>query len=235
LGAATFLEKEGILETVSEDDIEEQPFDLTREPLETPLSRGGRLQSLARADEGFLLSLAYSSQRGFGSVHPFVAELRLGPVEVRFKAPEMGLVITIGEIEVTECQTANQFKGGGGKPPMFTRGYGLTFGHNERKALSMAIVDRALRSRELEEPIKGPAQNEEFVLYHGDNVEASGFVSHIKLPHYVDFQAELAMIREAREKFQAQGTPPQKSGERRSQERNRIITITPQSSLTSVK
>ncbi|MDR1110279.1 MAG: carbon-phosphorus lyase complex subunit PhnI [Deltaproteobacteria bacterium] len=196
-GAATFLERQGLIE--AEEDLgPETPFDLTRTPLEIPLDRPGRLQALARADEGFLLALAYSSQRGYGSVHPFVADLRLGPVEVEFSAPELGFPVTVGQIEVTECQTACQFKGGGGRPPMFTRGYGLTMGHNERKALSMAIVDRALRSRELGEAIKGPAQDEEFVLYHGDNVEASGFVSHIKLPHYVDFQAELAMLRHMR-------------------------------------
>jgi alpha-D-ribose 1-methylphosphonate 5-triphosphate synthase subunit PhnI len=176
----------------------ETPFDLTRTPLEIPQDRPGRLQALARADEGFLLALAYSSQRGYGSVHPFVADLRLGTVEVEFTAPETGFPVTVGEIELTECQTACQFKGGGGKPPMFTRGYGLTVGKNERKALSMSIVDRALRSRELGEAVKGPAQDEEFVLYHADNVEASGFVSHIKLPHYVDFQAELAMLRHMR-------------------------------------
>jgi alpha-D-ribose 1-methylphosphonate 5-triphosphate synthase subunit PhnI len=127
-----------------------------------------------------------------------VADLRLGPVEVEFVPPELGFPVTIGQIETTECQTACQFKGDEGKPPMFTRGYGLAMGHNERKALSMSIVDRALRSKELGEAIKGPAQDEEFVLYHGDNVEASGFVSHIKLPHYVDFQAELAMLRHMR-------------------------------------
>jgi alpha-D-ribose 1-methylphosphonate 5-triphosphate synthase subunit PhnI len=196
-GAAAFLERQGLIE-IEEDQGPETPFDLTRTPLEIPQDRPGRLQALARADEGFLLALAYSSQRGYGSVHPFVADLRLGPVEVEFLAPELGFAVTVGEIEVTECQTACQFTGGGGRPPMFTRGYGLAVGHNERKALSMSIVDRALRSRELGEAVKGPAQDEEFVLYHGDNVEASGFVSHIKLPHYVDFQAELAMLRHMR-------------------------------------
>jgi alpha-D-ribose 1-methylphosphonate 5-triphosphate synthase subunit PhnI len=62
----------------------------------------------------------------------------------------------------------------------------------------MAIVDRALRSAEFNEPLKGPAQDEEFVLAHGDNVEACGFVSHIKLPHHVDFQAELNLLRNLR-------------------------------------
>lgn len=44
-------------------------------------------------------------------------------------------------------------------------------------------------------PFKVLAQDQEFVLSHGDNVEAAGFVSHLKLPHYVDFQSELELIR----------------------------------------
>src|SRR5262249_36237494 len=41
-------------------------------------------------------------------------------------------------------------------------------------------------------------QDPEFVLSHCDNVQASGFVEHLKLPHYVDFQAELALLRQLR-------------------------------------
>jgi alpha-D-ribose 1-methylphosphonate 5-triphosphate synthase subunit PhnI len=44
-------------------------------------------------------------------------------------------------------------------------------------------------------------KDEEFVLYHSDNVEASGFVQHLKLPHYVDFQAGLLTIRKLRAEF----------------------------------
>ncbi len=83
-------------------------------------------------------------------------------------------------------------------PPCFTQGYGLTFGLNERKAMVMALVDRALRCTELGEKVEAPAQNEEFVLYHSDSVEASGFVQHLKLPHYVDFQSELTLVRNLR-------------------------------------
>jgi alpha-D-ribose 1-methylphosphonate 5-triphosphate synthase subunit PhnI len=194
------LTGEGLMET--EEDDGRVPGDITRQPIDFPIDRAERLQNLARSDEGFTLALAYSTQRGFGSVHPFVAELRQGTVVVEFTPEELGFPIILGEIEVTECETANQFKGGGGKPPMFTRGYGLTFGHNERKALSMAIVDRALRSEDLGEEIKGPAQNQEFVFSHSDNVEAAGFVSHIKLPHYVDFQAELGLLRQMRKGYE---------------------------------
>ena len=62
----------------------------------------------------------------------------------------------------------------------------------------MALVDRALRGRELGEEAQSPAQDEDFVLYHSDNVEASGFVQHLKLPHYVDFQSELVLVRNLR-------------------------------------
>jgi alpha-D-ribose 1-methylphosphonate 5-triphosphate synthase subunit PhnI len=38
---------------------------------------------------------------------------------------------------------------------------------------------------------------------HSDNVQATGFVEHLKLPHYVDFQAELGLVRRLREEFAA--------------------------------
>lgn len=176
-----------------------QPFDLTRQPLTFPAGRDARLQNLARADEGFLLSLAYSTQRGYGRNHPFAGEIRMGEVEVVICPEELGFEIAIADITVTEVQMVNQFKGTKESPAQFTRGYGLTFGYNERKAMSMALVDRAMRAEELGETIQGPAQNVEFVLSHSDNVEAQGFVQHLKLPHYIDFQAELNLVRKIRE------------------------------------
>jgi len=119
-------------------------------------------------------------------------------VAVEIDAPELGFAVEIGDISVTECQTVNQFAGSAIQPPQFTRGYGLVFGHAERKAMAMALVDRALRVEELGETATAPAQDEEFVLYHSDNVEASGFVQHLKLPHYVDFQSELELLRKLR-------------------------------------
>ena len=184
------------------------PPDLTRAPLAFPAERPLRLQSLARADEGFLLGLGYSTQRGYGNAHPFVAELRVGAVEVVLAPPELGFPISIGEVTVTECQMVNQFAGSADAPPQFTRGYGLAIGHNERKAMAMALVDRALMARELGEETGAPAQDEEFVLLHGDNVEATGFVEHLKLPHHVDFQAELEKLRSIRARWEAARRAP---------------------------
>ena len=47
-----------------------------------------------------------------------------------------------------------------------------------------------------------PAQDQEFVLSHADNVQATGFVEHLKLPHYVDFQSELSLVRMLRREFE---------------------------------
>jgi alpha-D-ribose 1-methylphosphonate 5-triphosphate synthase subunit PhnI len=175
--------------------------DLTREPLNFPADRDLRLQNLARGDEGFLLALGYSTQRGYGRTHPFAGEIRLGEVEVEFVAEEVGFAVPLGRITVTECQMVNQFKGSATEPPCFTRGYGLAFGQSERKTMSMALVDRALRAREFGDDVKAPAQDEEFVLSHSDNVQSTGFVEHLKLPHYVDFQSELGLIRKLRREF----------------------------------
>lgn len=190
------LGREGLIEQDIAADTE--PGDLTRQPLAFPANRDVRLQALARGDEGFLLGLGYSTQRGYGGAHPFAGEIRVGEISVEIEPPELGFTIDIGEIVLTECQMINQFKGTKTTPPQFTRGYGLVFGHAERKAMAMALVDRAMRAAELGEEVTAPAQNVEFVLYHSDNVEATGFVEHLKLPHYVDFQSELEAVRRMR-------------------------------------
>jgi alpha-D-ribose 1-methylphosphonate 5-triphosphate synthase subunit PhnI len=198
------LDAEGLIEGEAATDPQAAPPDLTRQPLEFPAPRAARLQNLARGDEGFLLSLGYSTQRGYGRNHPFAGEIRIGEVAVEIVPDELGFAVTIGEITITECQMVNQFKGSATEEARFTRGYGLVFGEAERKAMAMALVDRALRAGELGEEVTSPAQDEEFVLYHSDSVEASGFVQHLKLPHYVDFQSELDVLR----KIRAENAPP---------------------------
>jgi alpha-D-ribose 1-methylphosphonate 5-triphosphate synthase subunit PhnI len=192
------LGDEGLMEPDPITDEDAPVGDLTREPLSFPADRDLRLQNLARGDEGFLLALAYSTQRGYGRTHPFAGEIRYGEVEVEFFAEELGFAVTLGAIKVTECQMVNQFKGSAKTAPTFTRGYGLVFGQVERKAMSMAMVDRSMRWQELGEEPSAPAQDVEFVLSHSDNIQATGFVEHLKLPHYVDFQAELDLVRRMR-------------------------------------
>ena len=194
------LGHEGLMEAELPPHGDPAPADLSREPLSFPADRPTRLQNLARGDEGFLLAMGYSTQRGYANSHPFAGEIRMGKVSLEIIPEELGFAVCIGEITLTECQMINQFAGSRTVPPQFTRGYGLAFGEAERKAMAMALVDRSLRASELGEEIKSPAQQQEFVLSHSDNVEASGFVQHLKLPHYVDFQSELELLRKMRTK-----------------------------------
>lgn len=192
------LGDEGLIEDDPATDASGSVADITRTPTEYPMGRDARLQTLARGDEGFLLALAYSTQRGYARSHPFAGEIRIGEVDVEVMIPELGFAVVIGRVKLTECQMVNQFKGSSKAPPQFTRGYGLVFGQAERKAMAMSLCDRALRASELGEDITAPAQDEEFVLSHCDNVQSTGFVEHLKLPHYVDFQAELDLVRRMR-------------------------------------
>lgn len=193
---ASLLADEGLVAD-AQADCDPVP-DITREPLDFPTNRAQRLQTLARADEGFLLALGYSTQRGYGRNHPFAGEIRVGKVAIWIEPEDLPFPVPIGDIEVTECDMITQFVGNRNVPAQFTRGYGLAFGYSERKAMAMALVDRALQAGDYDEDITSPAQHDEFVLMHCDNVEAAGFVSHLKLPHYVDFQSELDLIRTLR-------------------------------------
>jgi alpha-D-ribose 1-methylphosphonate 5-triphosphate synthase subunit PhnI len=209
---SVLLEQAGLLEPNPEGG-DGPVSDITRDPIAFPVGRDARLQALARGDEGFLLALGYSTQRGYGRTHPFAGEIRMGEVEISLVPEELGFEVPLGRITVTECEMVNQFKGSEKAPPQFTRGYGLAFGHSERKAMSMALVDRALRAKDLGEETTALAQDEEFVLSHSDNVQATGFVEHLKLPHYVDFQAELALLRQLRREWTERRGAAQRSAE----------------------
>jgi alpha-D-ribose 1-methylphosphonate 5-triphosphate synthase subunit PhnI len=164
--------------------------DITRQALSFPAARSAQLQSLARGETGGLLALAYSNMRGYGSVHPVIGELRVGFLPIPYKNPINGSVECIGEIQVTEAEViAHMAKAGG--PALFSLGYGLCFGHNETKAIAMAVLDRAMSG---EEPAV-PSEDQEFVLTHVDGIESMGFCNHYKLPHYVTFQSELDRLR----------------------------------------
>lgn len=204
--ALDHLSREGLVEPAVPSPGDPEPPDITRDPPAYPMGRAARLQMLARADEGWVLGMGYSTQRGYANTHPFGGELRFGAVPLELIPDELGFAIEIGELDVTECQMVNQFVGSANVPPQFTRGYGLVFGHGERKAMAMSLVDRVLRADEFDEERTSPAQDDEFVLSHGDNVEASGFVQHLKLPHYVTFESELQLIRALREKASQRGT-----------------------------
>lgn len=184
------LKEEGLIDRFAPDETE--PFDVTQNLLEFPAPRSARLQTLSRADTGFISGLAYSVLRGFGQVHPTVGELRSGYVEIEvpyLEDPAQSL--WIGEILLTEVEVFN--KADDKNQLKLACGYGAVMGRNESKAIAMAVLDHELNTTG-----DFPTQNDEFVLLHGDSLEMNGFISHLKLPHYVTFQSKLDAVRKTR-------------------------------------
>jgi alpha-D-ribose 1-methylphosphonate 5-triphosphate synthase subunit PhnI len=167
--------------------------DVTLEAIKFPAPRSVTLQMLARAETGGVLALAYSSMRGFGDGHGTIGELRYGSVKIHISDPK-GRKRYIGSINVTECEMITKINTTKeAKIPYFAIGYGLVFGHNETKAICMSILERGIRTGKKE----NPSNNQEFVLYHTEGVESTGFTNHLKLPHYVTFQSGLNNLRES--------------------------------------
>ena len=208
------LRKEGLLPPVDKASRKLRPFDITREPLVFPVPRSAALATMARAEQGSLLAIAYSNMRGYGDVHPTVAELRVGYLPVLLPHPITGELSEIGEVELTECEVVAMYdeqadsgiaKNHAGKNtnrqdrPTFTLGYGACLGHNEVKAISMAILDRALQTG-LKHGPKNPSEDPEFVLLHIDGIDSMGFCTHYKMPHYVTFQSDMDRLRTTQQK-----------------------------------
>jgi alpha-D-ribose 1-methylphosphonate 5-triphosphate synthase subunit PhnI len=159
--------------------------DITKDPLLMPAPRAHRLQSLARADSGGVLALGYSVMRGYGMSHPTVNELRLAHADVEIKHPVTGAVFSAGQVRVSQCEVVTE-NGAKGK----RIGFAATMGWNEVKIIAASTLDLAMNESD-----PHPAHNEEFVLYHTEAVEASGFCIHFKLPHYVTFASSMDALR----------------------------------------
>lgn len=186
------LKAEGLL-MPAETKYDKTVKDVTLEAIKFPAPRSVTLQMLARAETGGIMALAYSSMRGFGDGHGTIGELRYGSVKIRVTDPK-GRKRYIGSINVTECEMITKINTTKeSKIPYFAIGYALVFGQNETKAICMSILERGIRSGKKD----NPSNNQEFVLYHTEGVEAMGFTNHLKLPHYVTFQSGLNNVRES--------------------------------------
>lgn len=180
------LREEGLIAEREIDNSE--PCDITMEKLPIPAPRSAILQTLTRADTGFISGLAYSDIRGFGASHPTIGELRYGSLEIEVVYPlDEEDTWYVGDIFVTEVEG---LMGERSDKPGIDVGYGCVFGRNDTKAIAMCILDRALTLES-----DSYTSDNEFVLLHGDCLEMNGFISHLKLPHYVTFQSKLDALR----------------------------------------
>jgi alpha-D-ribose 1-methylphosphonate 5-triphosphate synthase subunit PhnI len=188
------LRAEGLLHEPAEMDTE-TPRDTTRESVAQPPRRDEVLQELARGDTGAVTALGYSALRGYGQVHPTLAEVKVGQLPVRIEHPYTGEEVTVTHTDVTESEGVVPVYEKR-EDPQFAFGYGLTFGRNERKAIGMTVLDASIQLDSEDEP----AENAEFVLDTVDGMDSFGFIEHLKLPHYVTFQSILDRIRSIRDR-----------------------------------
>jgi alpha-D-ribose 1-methylphosphonate 5-triphosphate synthase subunit PhnI len=182
----------GLMKDFVVQEIEDEPDDITRHSMRFPVSRPAWLQALARSETGALVCLAYSSMRGYGGgEHGTIAELRVGDLPLKVTHPLTGKPLTIGHYRVTECEMTGKEKPTEESNAKYGLSYGLVFGQNERKAISMSLLDSALMIGASGEGNPAPANDQEMVLYNSDGVESFGFVEHLKLPHFVTFGSGL--------------------------------------------
>jgi alpha-D-ribose 1-methylphosphonate 5-triphosphate synthase subunit PhnI len=174
--------------------------DVTSDTVLFPAPRAHRLQALARADTGGTLALGYASMRGYGLIHPTVNELRLAHAEVQVTHPVTGAVFSAGRVRVSQAEVVTP----GGDKDALTIGFAATLGWNEVKLIAAATLDV-----EMNQSAPHPAHTEEFVMYHTEPVEASGFCIHFKLPHYVTFASSIDNIRKVIATFYSADQPAQ--------------------------
>ncbi|WP_339212833.1 carbon-phosphorus lyase complex subunit PhnI [Solibacillus sp. FSL W8-0372] len=185
-----YLRDEQLIRTFSLND--EEPSDVTKKALSFPTNRSQRLQTLTRGQTGTVTSLGYAGLRGYGASHPNVGEVRVGMQPIHVEIDGEDEQYYIGSIKLTEVESFIPVNIDDEQQQVleFDIGYGACFGQNETKAIAMSIVDHALETGG-----NTPIHDEEFVLLHVDIIESTGFISHLKMPHYVTFQSKLEQMR----------------------------------------
>ncbi|MEU4657537.1 carbon-phosphorus lyase complex subunit PhnI [Streptomyces sp. NPDC023723] len=169
------------------------PYDITRSPARPGTPRSARLTALARAETGSLTHLWYTVTRAPRHDQPEIPiELRRGRLPLRVAHPVTGGPVTVAEVRVTEARTVRPDPRPRPDGSRFDTGYGLCLGDNEAKALAMAGLDLLVHRDGATDRL------EQKVLIALDGPEASGFLEHLKLPHYVDFRSTVDRVRAVR-------------------------------------
>ena len=179
-----------------------EPFDITRVPARPPAPRSALLSSMSRADTGALVNQWYRNILGpDGYLHEVtLGEVRHGDLQVVVAHPVSGDAVSVADVCVTEVEAIEDLDEIGEDRTRFDVGYGLCFGHNERKAIAMANLDIACHRD------AGRTQLEQSLLLTTDALDSAGFLEHLKLPHYVTFRSMIERkiaVRKARRKHDA--------------------------------
>jgi len=161
------------------------PVDISACAVRPGIGRSGALAVMARAETGALVNLWYRNILGPDNhLHEVtLGEVRHGELPVRVVHPRTGGAVALGRVRVTEVEAIENLDGSEEDRTRFDVGYGLVAGHNERKAIAMANLDIALHRD------RSGGGLEQAVLMTTDGLDASGFLEHLKLPHYVTFRS----------------------------------------------
>jgi len=162
-----------------------EPFDITRTPAKPPAPRSARLSSMARAETGALVNQWYRNILGpDGYLHEVtLGEVRHGKLPISVVHPLTGGAVKIGQFRITEVEAIEDLNGIEEDRTRFDAGFGLCFGHNERKAIAMANLDIACHRDSSKSAL------EQSILMTTDGLDSAGFLEHLKLPHYVTFRS----------------------------------------------
>ncbi|WP_395156440.1 carbon-phosphorus lyase complex subunit PhnI [Ilumatobacter sp.] len=166
-----------------------EPADITRAATRPPAPRPAVLATMARAETGALVNLWYRNILGpDGYIHEVtLGEVRHAEIPVTVTHPHTGGPVDIGGVRVTEVEAIEDLDGADEDRTRFDAGYGLCFGHNEKKAIAMANLDIACHRDG--GGVGGASDLEQSILMTTDGLDASGFLEHLKLPHYVTFRS----------------------------------------------
>ncbi|MDO5498339.1 MAG: carbon-phosphorus lyase complex subunit PhnI [Propionibacteriaceae bacterium] len=187
---STWLAEQGLLaDRSAERAADPEPFDLALNPVRLPAPRSAILSAMALADTGGLVAQWYRNilgPDGYADESVTLGEVRHGRVAVQVTHPHTGEPVTIGSIEVSECEAIAHLDARGEDSAKFDVGYAMAVGHNERKAIAGSILDLAAHrhgttaeGRELQQ----------IIMLTTDGLAANGFLEHLKLPHYVTFRS----------------------------------------------
>ncbi|OYO01772.1 carbon-phosphorus lyase complex subunit PhnI [Enemella evansiae] len=175
--------------TARGDDGDPEPFDLALQNITLPAPRSALLSAMAMAETGGLIAQWYRNilgPDGYADESVTLGDVRHGRLPVRVTHPHTGNPVAIGTIDTSECEAIAHLDERGEDPSRFDVGFGMALGHNERKAISMSIMDLAAH-RYADSPEGRPLQ--QLILMTTDGLASNGFLEHLKLPHYVTFRS----------------------------------------------
>lgn len=159
------------------------PFD---EPLGPRPSREARLAALARGETGALVALANVAL--IGRSEAVAGELCVGAASLRVPHPRSGAPVRVAEVPLSEATVLGDAEVDGATG--FQPGFGVSVGRIERRALAGAVIDATL---ETGSPVGG--MDELRLLGAVDGLATSGFVDHLRLPHFASFASYLDRVR----------------------------------------